>query len=66
MSEHLTEVKLGGVEYYIRRSVTTDGEPIYVLYRHCWTMFASATVEIARNRSRIVLEDAKKFLETPE
>lgn len=55
---------LAGSRYFIRKDVTSDGEPIYVLYRHSWCLGQEATVEKARNRSRVVLEDAKKFLET--
>lgn len=61
------KIPLGGTEYLIRKSVTPSGDPIYVLYRHTWcSLFGSTAMkELARNRSKVVLEDAKRFLETP-
>lgn len=60
------EQRLGGVDYYISRSVTADGEPIHVLTRNVWHIFGSIQRELARNKDRAVLERAKAFLENKD
>lgn len=61
-----SEEKISGSRYYIRKDVTPDGEPIYVLYRYSWCFGQEAHVEKARNKSKHVLETAKHFLENDD